>query len=68
MKYNVYEVIYLKGNRGLKTRGNFSTTIKLELIDELKELSKETRIPLSKLLDESIDDLLIKHKKKPPTD
>ncbi len=65
MKYNAYEVIHLKNNRGLKTRGNFSTTIKLELIDELKELSKETRIPLSKLLDESIEDLINKHKKKP---
>lgn len=55
----------MENKRGLKNRSNLSTAIKTELLNDLKDLSKETRIPLSKLLDESIEDLINKHKKKP---
>lgn len=54
--------------RRLKNRSNISTAIKTELLEGLKELSHESKVAMSRLLDESIDDLLIKHKKKPPTD
>ena len=45
----------------LKTRTPVSTAVETKLFTELKELSKKTRIPLSKLLDEAISDLLTKH-------
>jgi len=50
-------------DRGLKTRIPFSTTIDIELDKKLKELTTETRIPKSKLIDEAIKDLLVKHNK-----
>ena len=50
--------------RGLKTRTPFSSTVKSELLEVFKELSEESRIPASKLLDEAIEDLLVKHQKK----
>ena len=50
-------------NRGLKTRTAFSNAINSELFTQFKNLSKQTRIPLSKLLDEAIYDLLKKYKK-----
>jgi predicted DNA-binding protein len=50
-------------NRGLKTRKNVATTIDIELSNKLDELSKETRIPKSKLIDEAIEDLLKKFSK-----
>lgn len=48
-------------NQRLKTRTPISTAVENKLFTELKELSKKTRIPLSKLLDEAISDLLTKH-------
>lgn len=51
-------------NRGLKTRTAFSNAIDSNLCDQLKRLSKQTRIPQSKLLDEAISDLLRKYKSK----
>ena len=50
-------------NRGLKNRKAISTAIDIKLIKALDSLSKETRIPKSKLLDEAIADLLKKHGK-----
>ena len=47
--------------RRLKTRAPFSSTVKLELLEAFKQLSEDTRIPASKLLDEAIEDLLKKH-------
>lgn len=41
--------------RGLKTRVPMSSTIKIELHEWLKQYSEETGIPISKLLDKSID-------------
>lgn len=50
-------------NRGLKNRGTFSNAIDLKLLEKFNELSSETRIPKSKLLDEAIGDLLKKYNK-----
>lgn len=44
-------------------RVRISNSIDKELYNQLKKLSEETRIPMSKLLDEAIMDLLIKHNK-----
>jgi len=47
----------------LKNRDRFSSTVDKELLSNLKKLSEDTRIPISKLLDEAIADLLKKHKR-----
>ncbi len=45
----------------LKYRTRFTSSLKNELVPLLDELSKKTRIPKSRLLDEAIEDLLKKH-------
>lgn len=45
-----------------KNRKHWSTSTDHELYEKLKRLSEKTRIPVSKLLDEAIEDLLLKHK------
>jgi hypothetical protein len=45
----------------LVNREPFSSTIKNGLLGRLRDLSDETRIPISKLLDEALEDLLIKY-------
>jgi predicted DNA-binding protein len=57
-------VINLVSTRGLKNRTIFSSTLKTELSEKFKELSDQTRITQSKLLDEAIEDLLAKYEKK----
>lgn len=52
----------MKDNRGLKTRKPLSNAVKTELHEQLKNLSDETKVPMSKLLDEAIEDLLHKRK------
>ena len=52
----------MSNNRGLKNRTPLSNAIKTELHDSLRELSKETKVPISRLLDEAIEDLLKKRK------
>lgn len=47
-------------DRGLKTRGTISSTLDLELLSELRKLSTESKVPISKLLDEAIEYLLEK--------
>lgn len=47
----------------LINRKRFSSSLDSELNSELHELSKETRIPISKLFDEAISLLLNKHSK-----
>lgn len=42
-------------------RIRISNSIDKKLYNELKKLSDDTRIPMSKLLDEAIEDLLKKH-------
>lgn len=49
--------------RGLKNRKPLSNAIKNELHDGLKGLSNQTKIPISRLLDEAIEDLLKKRSK-----
>ncbi len=48
-------------NRGLKTRKALSNAVRVELYEQLKKMSDETKIPMSKLLDEAIEELLKKH-------
>ena len=43
-------------------RIRISNSIDKELYNKLKELSEETKVPMSKLLDEAIEDLLNKRK------
>lgn len=52
----------MNDKRGLKTRKPLSNAVKVELYEQLKQLSDESKIPMSKLLDEAIEDLLIKRK------
>ena len=47
-------------NRGLKNRKPLSNAVKIELYEALKQLSEDTKIPMSKLLDEAIGDLIKK--------
>lgn len=46
----------------MTNRKHWSTSTDMELYDKLRELSNKTRIPISKLLDEAVEDLLLKHK------
>lgn len=48
--------------RGLKNRTPLSNAVKTELYESLRELSNETKVPISRLLDEAIEDLLAKRK------
>ena len=48
---------------GLKTRTRISNAIDTKLWEELQEYSKETQIPMSKLLDKAISLLLESTKK-----
>ena len=52
----------MNNNRGLKTRRAISNAVRMDLYERLKELSDVTKIPMSKLLDEAIEDLLSKRK------
>jgi metal-responsive CopG/Arc/MetJ family transcriptional regulator len=47
----------------LKNRKRFTNTLDNKLKEQFDELSKETRIPKSRLLDEAIEDLLKKYGK-----
>lgn len=44
-----------------RRRIQWSTSSDRELYEQLKALSEQTRIPATKLLDEAIEDLLLKH-------
>lgn len=46
----------------LKTRTKIGSAIDKDLYIQLKELSEKSRIPISKLLDEALADLIKKHK------
>lgn len=45
----------------LKYRTRFTSSLKNELVPLFDKLSRDTRIPKSRLLDEAIEDLLIKN-------
>ena len=51
----------MANKRGLKNRKTISNAVQTELADALKQLSKTTKIPMSKLLDEALDDLINKY-------
>ena len=51
----------------LKTRTRIGNTLDTELLKLLKELSNNTRIPMSRLLDEAVEDLIQKHNSKSTT-
>ena len=51
-------------DRGLKTRTVISNSIDTNLFNQLKELSKITMIPMSKLLDKAIQLILKEYIKK----
>lgn len=51
-------------NKADTVRGKITLSLEQELIDKLKELSKSTRIPQSRLVDEAIEDLLEKYRGK----
>lgn len=48
----------------LVNRTRFTSSLKNELMEEFNHLAEETRIPKSRLIDEAIEDLLKKYKKK----
>ena len=50
------------GNPNLKNRVIPNSAVDKELYEWLRNYSKESKIPISKLLDEAIEDLLIKRK------
>lgn len=52
----------LWGGEMLVHRIRISNSIDKKLYEELKKLSEETKVPMSKLLDEAIEDLLKKRK------
>ena len=52
------------GNPNLKNRVIPNSAINKILYDKLREYSKESKIPISRLLDESIEDLLKKRTSK----
>jgi Ribbon-helix-helix domain len=45
----------------LKTRTRIGNTLDTHLLKKLKDLSSNTRIPMSHLLDEAVEDLIQKH-------
>lgn len=49
---------------GLKTRTRISNAVDSELLEKLKQLSKETMVPLSRLLDKGIE-LILKEYENP---
>lgn len=51
-------------SRGLKNRTPISNAIDTKLYEELKQLSNDSMIPISKLLDRAIE-LVLKEYKKP---
>lgn len=53
----------MSNNRGLKNRKTISNAVRSELADGLRELSEKTKIPMSKLLDEALEDLMNKYSK-----
>lgn len=46
-----------------KNRKHWSTSTDHELYEQLRAFSVHSRIPISRLLDEAIEDLLLKHKR-----
>ncbi|AFK94373.1 MULTISPECIES: ribbon-helix-helix domain-containing protein [Thermoanaerobacterium] len=45
-------------------RKKYTFYLPIELVEELKKLSSQTRVPMAKFIVEAIEDLLKKYKKK----
>ena len=56
-------VIDVSEKRGLKNRTTISSTLKNENYQKIKEISSETMIPISKLLDRAVESLISNYKK-----
>ena len=54
----------MTANPRLKNRRQFTTSARPELLEGLRSLSAVTRITMSRLIDEALEDLLEKYKKK----
>lgn len=52
------------GEAQLVNRKKFVSSLQNELVPEFERLSRETRVPKSRLLDEAIEDLLKKYEKR----
>lgn len=48
----------------LVNRKRFTSSLKNELMESFDQLARETRIPKSRLIDEAIEDLLVKYGKR----
>lgn len=46
---------------GYRNRTQWTTATDNELLEKFRQLSTQTRIPVSRLLDEAIEDLLVKY-------
>ena len=58
-KYIIIKIeVIIMANKDLKTRTPISNAVNTELLNQLKDYSKETGIPISKLLDKAIELLL----------
>lgn len=52
------------GEAQLVNRKKFVSSLQNELVPQFDQLSRETRVPKSRLLDEAIEDLLKKYEKR----
>ena len=60
-------MIYMEGHMSessLVNRKKFVSSLANELVEPFNNLSKKTRVPKSRLLDEAIEDLLKKYEKR----
>ena len=60
VSYELY-IIYSWGDAMLVNRVRFGSSMDKKLDKKLRKLAEKSRITISKLLDEAIEDLLIKH-------
>ena len=51
----------VKTMSGYRNRTQWTTATDNELLEKFRQLSTQTRIPASRLLDEAIEDLLVKY-------
>ena len=51
-------------NKDPVTRKRLSTSVDKDILKESKKISDDTKIPFSKLMDEALNDLIIKYREK----
>ena len=51
-------------NKDIVTRKRLSTSVDKDILKESKKISDDTKIPFSKLMDEALNDLIIKYREK----